>query len=210
VVITMLPTAEAAALAERLGVPATALFDALRDNPLASPYALDKLSRMVDQDCHADFALDLALKDLDLAASAAGPGVTPVAIAIADRWRGLVSRGSSGLDVSAARQGLGQVDPLRPDAFPSAQPDDELEDRLRTRLRRPGVLSRRGRSGRHARNSVTCRRLARKVRASDRERPPANVKPARRREVSRFRRAVRRRTRAHSGSVAMAVDPTKE
>jgi 3-hydroxyisobutyrate dehydrogenase len=99
--------AEAAALAERMGVPSSALFDALRDNPLASPYALGKLARMVEQDYHADFSLDWALKDLDLAASAGGTGVVPVASAIADRWRELLHSGSSGLDVSAARHGLG-------------------------------------------------------------------------------------------------------
>jgi 3-hydroxyisobutyrate dehydrogenase len=98
--------AEAAALAEDLGVPTTALFDALRDNPLASPYALSKLTKMVEQDFSADFALDWALKDLDLVASAADVGVAPIASAIAERWRGLVRQGSSGLDVSAARQGL--------------------------------------------------------------------------------------------------------
>jgi len=63
---------------------------------------------MVDNDFHADFALDWALKDLDLVASDAAPGVAPIAAAIADRWRGLVQDGSSGLDVSAARRGLGQ------------------------------------------------------------------------------------------------------
>ena len=103
--------AEAAALAERLGVPAPALFEALGGNPLASPYALAKLSRMVDQDYHADFALDCALKDLDLVASHAGTESTPVAAAIAERWRDLVRGGSSGLDVSAARLGLGKASP---------------------------------------------------------------------------------------------------
>ncbi len=98
--------AEAAALARRLGVPASELFDALRDNPLASKYALAKLARMIDEDYHADFTLDWALKDLDLVASAAGAGVAPIAVAIADRWRELVKEGSSGLDVSAARRGL--------------------------------------------------------------------------------------------------------
>jgi len=98
--------AEAAALADRLGIPTSALLDALRDNPLASPYALSKLNRMVAQDYQADFALEWALKDLDLVASAVGPGVAPVAGAVADRWRGLVRDGSGGLDVSAARLGL--------------------------------------------------------------------------------------------------------
>ena len=98
--------AEAAALSERLGVPTSALFDALRDNPLASPYALSKLARMVDQDYHPDFALEWALKDLDLVTSAAGTGAAPIAAAIAERWRGLVHGGAGGLDVSAAGQGL--------------------------------------------------------------------------------------------------------
>ncbi|MGO9344574.1 MAG: NAD(P)-dependent oxidoreductase [Acidimicrobiales bacterium] len=101
--------AEAAALAEHLGIPARALFEALRDNPLASPYALAKLSRMVDQDFHADFASDWALKDLDLVAKEAGTESTPVAAAIAERWRDLVRDGASGLDVNAARLGLGKA-----------------------------------------------------------------------------------------------------
>ncbi len=98
--------AEAASLADRLGIPAPALFDALRDNPLASPYALSKLTKMVEQDFEADFALDWALKDLDLVAADAGADAAPVAAAIAERWRGLVRDGSGGLDVSAARNGL--------------------------------------------------------------------------------------------------------
>jgi len=99
--------AEVAALAAHLGIPAPRLMDALRGNPLASPYALAKLDKMLEQDDHADFSLDLALKDLDLAGAEAGPGVLPVADAIAERWRGLVATGASGLDVSAARRGLG-------------------------------------------------------------------------------------------------------
>ena len=55
--------------------------------------------------------LDWALKDLDLAASAAGIGVVPVASVIADRWRELLRNGASGLDVSAARNGLGVEEP---------------------------------------------------------------------------------------------------
>ena len=95
-----------------LGIPAPRLMDALHGNPLASPYALAKLDKMLEQDDHADFSLDLALKDLDLAGAEAGPGVLPVADAIAERWRGLVATGPSGLDVSAARRGLGGADRL--------------------------------------------------------------------------------------------------
>jgi 3-hydroxyisobutyrate dehydrogenase len=116
--------AESAALAERLGVPTAALFAALSGNPLASPYALAKLTRMVEEDYRPDFALDWALKDLDLVVSEAGPGVAPVASAIADRWRAVVRDGASGLDVSAARLGLGPVAPAdsigeRPPSAPS-------------------------------------------------------------------------------------------
>ena len=99
--------AEVASLAGHLGVPADRLLEALQGNALASPYALAKLTKMVAQDDRADFSLDLALKDLDLATGEAGPGVAPLASAIAERWRGLVRTGSSGLDVSAARHGLG-------------------------------------------------------------------------------------------------------
>jgi len=100
--------AESAALAESLGVAPALLLKALTDSPLASSYALAKLNRMIDQDFHSDFALDWALKDLDLVASDDGDDAAPVAGAIAERWRGLVSNGSSGLDVSAARRGLGR------------------------------------------------------------------------------------------------------
>ena len=51
--------------------------------------------------------MDWALKDLDLVATDAGADTAPCAAAIAERWRGLVRNGSSGLDVSAARNGLG-------------------------------------------------------------------------------------------------------
>jgi 3-hydroxyisobutyrate dehydrogenase len=99
--------AEVDALAAHLGVSAPNLIDALQGNPLASPYALAKLTKMLEKDDHADFALDLALKDLDLATSEAGAKAVPLAAAIAERWRGLVQSGSRGLDVSAARKGLG-------------------------------------------------------------------------------------------------------
>ena len=99
--------AESSALAERLDVDTGLLLEALHDSPLASPYSLAKLEKMMAQDYHADFSLDWALKDLDLVASDTGVDTAPIAVAIADRWRHLVQAGSSGLDVSAARRGLG-------------------------------------------------------------------------------------------------------
>ncbi len=99
--------AESAALADRFGVDADLLLEVLRHSPLASKYAVAKVTRMLAEDYSADFALDLALKDLDLATSDAGVDVAPIATAIAGRWRHLVRGGASGLDVSAARRGLG-------------------------------------------------------------------------------------------------------
>jgi 3-hydroxyisobutyrate dehydrogenase len=99
--------AEAAALAERLGVTNDSLLAALRGNPLASDYGIAKLEKMMERDFHADFSLDWALKDLDLAVSEGGADTAPIAHAISERWQRLVDAGSSGLDVSAARQGLG-------------------------------------------------------------------------------------------------------
>ncbi|HWF14648.1 MAG TPA: NAD(P)-dependent oxidoreductase [Acidimicrobiales bacterium] len=98
--------AETAALAETFGLSKVDLVRALKGNPLASDYALAQLDRMLEHDYHADFALDLALKDLDLVTSEAS-GAAPIAGNIAARWRGLVQEGWSGLDVSAARIGLG-------------------------------------------------------------------------------------------------------
>jgi 3-hydroxyisobutyrate dehydrogenase len=98
--------AEVAALADRLGVDGVALRDLVTGGPLASATALAKLAKMQSGDFSSDFALEWALKDLDLAQAAAGHGVIPVADAIADRWRGLVAAGYGRLDISAARMGL--------------------------------------------------------------------------------------------------------
>jgi 3-hydroxyisobutyrate dehydrogenase len=98
--------AEVSSLADRLGIPPGDLDDAVSGGPLASGTALTKLARMQSGDYSTDFSLEWALKDLDLATAAAGSVATPVAGAIAERWRALVAQGHGGLDVSAARLGL--------------------------------------------------------------------------------------------------------
>jgi 3-hydroxyisobutyrate dehydrogenase len=99
--------AEVAALADRLDVTHAALRDVVTGGPLASGVALTKLAKMESADFSPDFSLEWALKDLDLARASAGDGVIPVAGAIAERWRSLVSAGYGPLDISAARMDLG-------------------------------------------------------------------------------------------------------
>jgi len=98
--------AEASALAERLGVPYAVLADAVVGGPLASATALAKLAKMESGDYSADFSLEWALKDLDLALAASHAETTPVVMAIAERWRRLVAQGHGHSDISAARLGL--------------------------------------------------------------------------------------------------------
>jgi 3-hydroxyisobutyrate dehydrogenase len=98
--------AEASALAEHLGVPYSVLADAVIGGPLASATALTKMAKMERGDYSADFPLQWALKDLDLALAASGPETTPVTMAIAERWRRLVAQGNGHFDISAARHGL--------------------------------------------------------------------------------------------------------
>jgi len=98
--------AEASALAERLGVPYAVLADAVVGGPLASAAASAKLAKMERGDYSADFSLEWALKDLDLALAASGAETTPVVMAIAERWRRLVAQGHGHFDISAARLGL--------------------------------------------------------------------------------------------------------
>ena len=98
--------AEIREAAERLDVPYQTLVDTVRGGPMASALALARLDKMQNEDDSVDFPLEWALKDLDLTAQAAGADATPVAHAIAERWRGLVAQGLGRRDVTAARLGF--------------------------------------------------------------------------------------------------------
>jgi len=98
--------AEISALAAHLGIATDVLSDAVANSPLVSPFAAAKLAKMQAADDQPDFSLGWALKDLELAQTAAGPARIPIAGAIVERWKTLVNRGLGGLDVSAARLGL--------------------------------------------------------------------------------------------------------
>jgi 3-hydroxyisobutyrate dehydrogenase len=94
--------AEAAAVAVHLGVAPEVLIEAADANPLASPLAVTKLTKIQADDHSPDFALEWALKDLDLMRASVGAEHAPIAHAIAERWRNLVDEGLGVFDVSAA------------------------------------------------------------------------------------------------------------
>ncbi len=98
--------AESAALADSLGVNHEALISALQGGPLAAGLALAKLAKIDAGDDSPDFSLRWAVKDVDLAVSAAGDWRLPTAAAIARHWHQLASASLADLDVSAARRGL--------------------------------------------------------------------------------------------------------
>lgn len=100
--------AEAASLSRVLDVDRESLFEGLRDNPPGVALCAAKRQRMFDWDFHPDFALEWALKDLELVEADAGPAAAPVAASMSERWRTLVEGGSLGLDVSAAGRAVVQ------------------------------------------------------------------------------------------------------
>jgi len=114
--------AEGAALATLLGVAPDALASAVEGNPVASPLAIAKLSKIQSGNDGADFSLGWALKDLDLMHAVDSAEAAPVAAAIARRWHTLVDAGLGDLDVSAAHLGLGQELPSHLEHVPAPVP----------------------------------------------------------------------------------------
>jgi 3-hydroxyisobutyrate dehydrogenase len=117
--------AEVDALASRLGLPYADVVNTIGGGPLASAFEMSKLAKMQGGDHSADFSLEWALKDLDLALAVCGADTTPVVMAIAARWRRLVEAGYGRLDVSAARLGLGPGAQHDPGRSGRAQPIDD-------------------------------------------------------------------------------------
>ncbi len=98
--------AEIMALADALGVDHQQVLDFLSSGNLASPAAAAKFAKMGSGDDSPDFALQWALKDINLAIEASGRR-PPVLDAIRERWTALVGQGLGDRDMSAARHGLG-------------------------------------------------------------------------------------------------------
>lgn len=94
--------AEALELANRLGVDPEGLADAIEGGPLDAPIADAKLHKMIVRDFNTEFALQWAVKDVDLALSEAGDNPPPLLAALSPHWHAAVAAGHGRDDVSIA------------------------------------------------------------------------------------------------------------
>ncbi len=99
--------AEALELADRMGIGHQQLEEAIEGGPLDAPIADAKLHKMDTSDFAPEFPLEWALKDVDLAISAAQGGDLPLLGALSRQWHLAVDGGHGREDVSAARLALG-------------------------------------------------------------------------------------------------------
>jgi 3-hydroxyisobutyrate dehydrogenase len=98
--------AETMELADRFGISHEQLADVIEGGPLDAPIADAKLHKMDRGDYAAEFPLEWALKDVDLAISAAGGQAPPLLAALSDQWHAAVAAGHGRQDISAARLAL--------------------------------------------------------------------------------------------------------
>ena len=98
--------AETMELADRLGIGHRQLAEVIEGGPLDAPLADAKLHKMDRQDYAAEFPLEWALKDVDLAISAAGGEAPPLLAALSGQWHAAVAAGHGRQDISAARLAL--------------------------------------------------------------------------------------------------------
>ena len=76
------------ALAHRLGLEAASVIEAFDGGPLVSPWESGKFRRIAQGEYSEEFALALALKDVQLALSEVGPDRFPVLASLAGRVGG--------------------------------------------------------------------------------------------------------------------------
>ena len=98
--------AETMELADRLGISHEQLAEAIEGGPLDAPIADAKLHKIDRGDYAPEFPLEWALKDVDLAISAAGDHTPPLLAALSRQWHAAVAAGHGRQDVSAARLAL--------------------------------------------------------------------------------------------------------
>jgi 3-hydroxyisobutyrate dehydrogenase len=94
------------ALAHRLGLEAAWVIEAFDGGPLVSPWESGKFRRIARDEYSEEFALALALKDVNLALSEAGRDRFPVLAALAAEWTALVDRGLGQEDVTVVTRAL--------------------------------------------------------------------------------------------------------
>lgn len=99
--------AAAVALGDTLGLDRDTVRQALEGSPLVSPWAAEKLARVVRDEHGAQYSLALALKDVELALGEAPPGSFPAAEALAAEWRHAADRGLGGDDLTVVTRALG-------------------------------------------------------------------------------------------------------
>jgi 3-hydroxyisobutyrate dehydrogenase len=99
--------AETLELADRLDIGHQQLEEVIQGGPLDAPIADAKLHKMDQQDFAAEFPLEWALKDVDLAIGAAGGDTPPLLAALSTQWHAAVEAGHGRQDISAARLALG-------------------------------------------------------------------------------------------------------
>jgi 3-hydroxyisobutyrate dehydrogenase len=103
--------AETMELADRFGIGHQELAEAIEGGPLDAPIADAKLHKMDRGDYAAEFPLEWALKDVDLAIGAAGGQPPPLLAALSGQWHAAVAAGHGRQDISAARLALASPRP---------------------------------------------------------------------------------------------------
>ena len=103
--------AETMELADRLGIGHQELAEVIEGGPLDAPIADAKLHKMDRGDYAAEFPLEWALKDVDLAISVAGDETPPLLAALSRQWHAAVAAGHGRQDISAARLALASGNP---------------------------------------------------------------------------------------------------
>ncbi len=105
--------AETMELADRFGIGHQELADVIEGGPLDAPLAGAKLHKMDRGDYAAEFPLEWALKDVDLAISTAPGEAPPLLAALSGQWHAAVAAGHGRQDISAARLALTSPGPAR-------------------------------------------------------------------------------------------------
>jgi 3-hydroxyisobutyrate dehydrogenase len=98
--------AETMELADRFGIGHRQLAEVIEGGPLDAPIADAKFHKMDSGDFAAEFPLEWALKDVDLAIGAASGGTLPLLSALSRQWHAAVATGHGRQDISAARLAL--------------------------------------------------------------------------------------------------------